>query len=224
MNLLNKLFPKKNQIPDTKNKNMILVEAYWNDTADKALVTELDNLLQDCSTRAEEFVRIAELCLPATTNEQLYYASKSYVWAGASYRKEAIYYLEKYIESGATYEGTPSGIRKMNGVTYDLKAMSISNVYSDLAKCYEGEYEFDKAIENYEKAASFSPHSLAFITSLANIYVKKNQLGKAKDILEAATNSGAYKDEEFRTAIDKHLIDINDKIKRGYIYRPRKKK
>ena len=101
----------------------------------------------------------------------------------------------------------------MNGVTYDLKAMSISNVYSDLAKCYEGEYEFDKAIENYEKAASFSPHSLAFITSLANIYVKKIQLGKAKDILEAATNSGAYKDEEFRTAIDKHLIDINDKIK-----------
>ena len=79
MNLLNKLFPKKNEIPDTKNKNMILVEAYWNDTADKALVTELDNLLQDCSTRAEEFVRIAELCLPATTNEQLYYASKAYV-------------------------------------------------------------------------------------------------------------------------------------------------
>ena len=43
-----------------KSKNMILVEAYWNDTADKALVTELDNLLQDCSTRAEEFVRIAD--------------------------------------------------------------------------------------------------------------------------------------------------------------------
>ena len=224
MNLFNKLFSKKNELPKSKNKNMILVEAYWNDTADKALVAELDNLLQDCSTRAEKFVRIAELCLPAITNEQLYYASKSYVWAGASYRKEAIYYLEKYIESGATYEGTPSGIREMNGVVYDLKALSISTTYSDLAKCYEGEYEFDKAIENYEKAASFSPHSLAFITSLANIYVKKNQLGKAKDILEAATNSGAYKDEEFRTAIDKYLIDINDKIKRGYIYRPRKKK
>ena len=224
MNLLNKLFPKKNEIPDTKNKNMILVEAYWNDTADKALVTELDNLLQDCSTRAEEFVRIAELCLPATTNEQLYYASKAYVWAGASYRKEAIYYLEKYIEAGATYEGTPSGTREMNGVIYDLKAMSISNVYFDLAKCYEGEYEFDKAIENYEKAANFSPHNQAFIINLSNVYVKKNQLEKAKDILEVETNSGAYKDEEFRTAIDKHLIDINDKIKRGYIYRPRKKK
>ena len=56
MNLFNKLFSKKNELPKSKNKNMILVEAYWNDTADKALVAELDNLLQDCSTRAEKFV------------------------------------------------------------------------------------------------------------------------------------------------------------------------
>ena len=146
------------------------------------------------------------------------------MWAGASYRKEAIYYLEKYIESGATYEGTPSGIREMNGVVYDLKALSISTTYSDLAKCYEGEYEFDKAIENYEKASSFSPHNQSFIINLSNVYVKKNQLEKAKDIFEAATHSEAYKDEGFRTAIDKYLIDINDKIKRGYIYRPRKRK
>ena len=61
MKLFNKLFSKKNELSKSKNKNMILVEAYWNDTADKTLVAELDNILQDCSTRAEEFVRIAEL-------------------------------------------------------------------------------------------------------------------------------------------------------------------
>ena len=80
-----------------KTKNMMLVDAYWNGSLDSVLVSELDNLLQDCSARSEELVKIAELCLPATTNEQLYYASKAYVWAGASCRKDAIYYLEKYI-------------------------------------------------------------------------------------------------------------------------------
>lgn len=207
-----------------KTKNMMLVDAYWNGSLDSVLVSELDNLLQDCSARSEELVKIAELCLPATTNEQLYYASKAYVWAGASCRKDAIYYLEKYIASGATYDGTPSDIREINGVVYDLKTMSISNTYSDLAKCYEGEYEFDKAIENYEKAMTLSPHMQSYVISLANVYVKKNQLEKAKNVLESATSSEAYKDAGFRTAIDKNLLDINEKITRGYVYKPRKKK
>ena len=202
----------------------MLVHAYWDDSSDEALLSELDNLLCNCHTRAEKLAKIAELCLPAKTNEQLFYASKSYVWAGASYRKEAIYYLEKYIESGATYEGTPSGTREIQGIIYDLKSMSISDTYCDLAQCYEGEYEFDKAIKNYEKAAELTPYVPSYIVKLSNAYIKKNQLENAKSILESATTKKEYEYESFRSAIDNCLIDINKKISSGYVYKPRKRK
>lgn len=229
MSLLKKLFhtvsPQNSETDcHTPNKNMILVDAYWNDSEDPELLAKLDELLQDCSTRAEEFVKIAELCLPATTNEQLYYASKSYMWAGASYRKEAIHYLEKYIEAGAICENTPAGFREMNNKVYDLRAMSISGIYCDLAKCYAGEYEFDKAIELYKIASNLTPNFPAPIIRLSDMYVKKNQLDKAKSILESATHSEAYEDDDFRSSIDKCLLDINEKIFKGYVYKPRKPK
>ena len=71
---------------------------------------------------------------------------------------------------------------------------------------------------------TLSPHMQSYVISLANVYVKKNQLEKAKNVLESATSSEAYKDAGFRTAIDKNLLDINEKITRGYVYKPRKKK
>ena len=225
MKLFNKLSSLlNNRSSSIQNKNMMLVDAYWNGSDDDALISELDNLLQECSTRAEKLIRIAELCLPATTNEQLYYASKSYVWAGASYRKEAIYYLEKYIDAGATYENAPTGFREINGIVYDLKSMDISNTYSDLAGCYEGEHEFDKAIENYQKASDFSPSIPTYIVKQAQIYVKKNQLNTAKKLLESAATTKYYEHEEFRSIIDKYLLNVNEKISNGYVYKPRKRK
>lgn len=207
-----------------ENKNMKLVRAYWEDSSDEALNSELEVILSTCKTRAEKLVKIAELCLPAKTNEELYYASKSYVWAGASYRKEAIYYLEKYIESGAVYDGTPSGTREMQNIIYDLRSMSISNTYIELAQCYEGEYEFDKAIENYEKAICLTPYNPSYIVKLSTVYIKKNQLQNAKDLLQSATTKKEYGYENFRSVIDNSLADINKKIENGYVYKKRKKK
>ena len=199
MKLFNKLSSLlNNRSSSIQNKNMMLVDAYWNGSDDDALISELDNLLQECSTRAEKLIRIAELCLPATTNEQLYYASKSYVWAGASYRKEAIYYLEKYIEAGATYENAPTGFREINGIVYDLKSMDISNTYS--------------------------PSIPTYIVKQAQIYVKKNQLNTAKKLLESAATTKYYEHEEFRSIIDKYLLNVNEKISNGYVYKPRKRK
>lgn len=79
-----------------KEHNLKLVRTYWEDIPeDTQLNNELDSILSSCSTRSERLAKIAELCLPAETNEELYYISKCYVWAGAKYRLKAIEYLKK---------------------------------------------------------------------------------------------------------------------------------
>lgn len=207
---------------NTKEHNMELVRAFWND--DENLESELEFLLESYPTRAEQFAKIAELCLPATTNEELFFISKSYVWAGAAYRLKAIEYLKKYINAGAICEETPDGTRNVNGILYDLKSLSIADVYTDLGNCYAGEYEFDQAIECFRQAYSLAPYIPSNAVKISEMHVKKNELYKALDFLQVAKGSSYYAFEDFRSVIDKYILDVQRKIENGYIYRPRKKK
>lgn len=208
----------------TKEHKMQLVRAYWNETDDEQLNKELDSLLVSCKTKSEKLSIIAELCKPAETNEELYFISKAYVWAGADYRSEAIEYLKKYIAAGAICDETPEGIREMNGISYDLKSMSVASVYTDLGNCFANEYEFDKAIECYQEAYSLVPYISSNAVKISEMYVKKNELVRALDYLETIKSSIYYKLEIYSSVIDKCITDVQKKIEKGYVYKPRKKK
>ena len=234
MGILNKLLKKRNpdqmgdesenldKIESFHQHRMELVRAYWDGSDDNNINNELNSILSSCKTRSEKLEKIAKLCEPAETSEDLYYISKSYVWAGAQYRTEAIKYLLEYIDAGGFWEGLPDEKISMDGYVFDQKAGHISSAYADLAKCYEGEYEFDKALEAYQKAYELLPYSPASLIGVSTVYIKKNNLDNALTVLEEAKNSPYYNIPDFSDVVDRHIIDVKNKIEKGYIYKPRK--
>ena len=235
MGILNKLFKKSNsdqmedgsrnfdKVDSFHQHRMELVRAYWNGSDNHNINNELNSILSSCKTRSEKLEKIAKLCEPAKTNEDLYYISKSYVWAGAQYRTAAIRYLLEYIEAGGFWEGLPDEKIPMDGYVLDQKASNISSAYADLAKCYEGEYEFDKALEAYQKAYELLPYSVANLIGISTIYIKKNNLDKALAALEEAKNSTYYNIPDFSDVVDRHIVDVKIKIEKGYVYKPKRK-
>lgn len=207
-----------------KKHEIEIAHAYWSGSDKSEITQELETLLSNCATRSEELEKIAELCIPAKTPEELYLVSKAYVWAGAKYRKEAIKYLNEYISVGAFWDGLPDGQIQMKGYTFDQKAGNIASVWSDLGTCYEGEFEFEKAYHCFEKAFSILPYSPSNLIKMSNILVKKNELNNALSLLQNSKNSIYYKLPEFASAINKTILDIQNKMEKGYVYKPRKKK
>lgn len=207
-----------------KQRKLKIAHAYWDGADTDEIGQELEVLLSNCTTRSEELEKIAELCIPAETPEELYLVSKAYVWAGAKYRQEAIKYLNDYIAAGAFWEGLPDGQIQMKGYVFDQKAGNIASAWSDLGTCYEGEFEYEKAYHCFEKAFSILPYSPSNLVKMSNIFVKKNELSNALSVLQNAKSSIYYKLPEFSSVIDKAILDVQGKINKGYVYKPRKKK
>ena len=203
--------------------NLRLVHEFWASDSDD-YSEYLKQVLKPCVTRAERFVKVAELCKPAETCEELYFISKSYMWAGATYRPLAIEYLKKYIEAGAFWEGLPSGVIKMEGYEVDQKIANIADVYTNLGSCYEGEYMFSEALECFKNAYSLTPYFCGNIIKSVQVYIKMNNLQGALDFLESTKNNAYYALLDYKNSIDKCHSDVEEKIKKGYIYKPRKKK
>jgi tetratricopeptide (TPR) repeat protein len=187
--------------------------------------------------RHEVLDKIIELCQNIEHPKSYYLIGMAYVWKGAKFRREAIYYLEKYLntpieieESYYSREG-----KLVDGYTTGIQ---ISHVYKDLGKCYEGEYEFEKALESYQKAAKLDPSIPSAYVFIAQVLVKMNKLDKAIEVIQKAKNSRYYApiktisqfdgkiyyDDTFKIVIDNYLEDLKIKKEKGYVYRPRKKK
>ncbi|WP_446715248.1 tetratricopeptide repeat protein [Caloramator sp. Dgby_cultured_2] len=59
-------------------------------------------------------------------------------------------------------------------------------VYSDLGKCYEGEYDFDNALRCYKLANKMDPAMPSGYIRIAQIYTKLGQIDEAIKLLEQA--------------------------------------
>lgn len=184
-------------------------------------------ILNSCHSKQEILLKSIELCGPnPTTPKQLYIVSHCYVWLGAKYRPQAIEYLNKYIEAGAQWEGTPQGTIKMDGYSVNQLNGNRASVYNYLGKAYEGEYDFDKAEEAYLNAEKLEPYCAGHSVCVSNIYIKKNNLDQAMQYLENKKALSYYKSnaDNYKTLIDAAINDVSEKITKGYTYKPRKKK
>lgn len=88
--------------------------------------------------------------------------------------------------------------------------------------------QFHEAVPFAEKAAELCPDGRKLL-ELASIYQKCNRLDDAISTLEKAKRTALYRSKKdtdywFKYNVDKDLLDYIDKKKRGYVYRPRKKK
>lgn len=168
-----------------------------------------------CSNRHELLLKIIELCGDdPLTPKELYIVSGAYVQLGAKYRPQAIEYLEKYIATRASF-----GSVKENAV-YRKAA-----VYKDLGEAYEGEYQFDKAEQAYLMAEKIDPDTAAYSVCVSRIYTKTGDLHKALEYLNSkkATKNYLSNFDEYRTVIDTFIDETEEKIKKGYVYKPRNK-
>lgn len=144
-------------------------------------------------------------------------------YSKVEYRRQAIQYFEKYFE---------------NPVPSSIDYFGLSQIYSDLGKDYEGEYDFIKAERCYK--LSIQNHSGRHYSSLTgqyDIFPQEIMLGrmylkvstqKAIDYWEQLMNYNEYKigdtnQSGFRRHVDIEYKNALEKHKKGYVYRARKK-
>lgn len=124
----------------------------------------------------------------------------AYEWEGAKYRQEAINYYEMFLASG-------------------IKTKLIGDwfIYSSLSKLYEKEYLFDKAIDALYKCIEANKGgNSADYTRIGDIYIKMN-IDKASSYYEDLKKTKSYL--RHKREIDLAIVELEDKIKRGYVYR-----
>ncbi|MFI3171403.1 MAG: hypothetical protein R3Y58_03390 [Eubacteriales bacterium] len=221
-NIPKKITPEPIDPFEVYDYNFKLVLQYWGDH-DYGLNDEVDKLLEPYAIRIERIVKITELCIPADTNDKLYYAAKGFLYAGAQYRDKAIEYLEKLIAAGGTWGLMTDSVFEYDGETINQKTNNIASIHKDLGECYEADYRFDDALTQYCIANALVPSSTGYICSISNVYVKKNELTAALKVFNSAQQTIFYSKDSFKEVIDRKILDIEQKIEKGYVYRPRKK-
>ncbi|MBP0965477.1 MAG: hypothetical protein J5999_09340 [Oscillospiraceae bacterium] len=221
MSLLESIFKKA-----CVSNEDIALELFESENVGGNVSSEAKRILKSCSGRQEVLLKAIELCgSEPDTPKKLYIVSHCYVYLGAAYRKQAIKYLEEYILKGAVWEGTPAARIREDGYILDQLKANQASVYSYLGKAYEGEYEFEKAETAYKSAESLAPYFAAYAVQTAETYIKRNNLQTALNYLEKYKKSTYYKKNvnDYKLLLDNAISDINSKISKGYVYRPRKK-
>ena len=102
--------------------------------------------------------------------------------------------------------------------------------YEALADKYEKEYEFEKSLKMHEKIINHDPYCPINYRKKVRILIKQNKIDDALLFLNNIKSSKYYcKNEQyfphdwFMKTIDELIIDCEEKKKKGYVYKPRKR-
>lgn len=202
---------------------------------------KIDSILKTCTCRQDILNKVIELCGEPTTPKQRYIYAMAYSWSNKEYRKLAIYYLEKYLGNPLYDDVYRDCHHLLAGKQFSLaeeKNIHLGNMYLELGKVYESEYEFDKALNCYQKGKELTPFWAFPICNIANILIKQNKLSDALLLVIESKNTKyylpikfktelsnkIYVDDTFKKVIDNKLKDIEEKMENGYVYKPRKRK
>lgn len=236
-NLFHQLIPKK-ELDNVELAYQLLNLDVPKDTEyQKAVNQILEQLPKDENgnwNRKDWLLKIIDLAGTPSTNKQRYILSTSYYYLGAEYRQEAIKYLTLYINNGLWDElFYYAPIHSL----YNYKEETLVNTMIWLAECYEKEYEFDKALNVYEKAIDIIPKYPLAYNGKVSVLSKQNKLSECLNWLNSIKNGNLYKtyyfvdetrtkieNNDFKYTIDKLINQITTKIKNGYVYKPRNKK
>jgi len=186
---------------------------------------QVENILSIIKDRQEVLLKVIELAGSPNTPKQRRIIAEAYAWSRSQYRKEAIKYIELYLNSELYYEYIPGA-----HITSDYREATKQDVENAhkvemlmyLGKAYEGEYDFDKALECFTKQAEIIPYWASIYCNIAKILTKQNKLNEAVQVLEKAKIIERM-DETNIKVLDSRIYELKQKIKKGYVYKPRKK-
>ena len=143
----------------------------------------------------------------------IFAVAKAYERMGANFRKKAIEYNEKFLKN-------PVSLKNPNA---DWSFYRDDLLHNELSELYEKDCQFDKALEELEKAKSCSDQIfLNDITRKGDILIKISVDDAVKyytDVLNSDTVS-----EDIKQWLKKPYNDALEKQQKGYVYKPRKSK
>lgn len=204
---------------------------------DKKYKYLVNKILKECTPKGDKYperqqvlLRVIELIGEPTTPKERFIVAKAYAWSRANYRQQAIEYLELYLNN-ALYSEIIETYSQNNSYQEGLKN-HLSEMYGYLGKAYIGEYNFDKALSVYEYMINRFPDDPHSYMGKCEVLIKQNKLQECREWLLNCRKLPYYKfnkkyDETslenwFYFTINRLLKDTEEKINKGYKYRPRK--
>jgi tetratricopeptide (TPR) repeat protein len=208
---------------------------------DKKYRYSVNKILKECTPKGDTYperqqvlLKIIELIGDPTTPKQRFIVAKAYAWSRAGYRDKAIYYLKLYLNNPLYKEAYIHIKFNVDDTPEKSKLHHLSEMYGYLGKAYMGEYDFDNALSVYEYMIGKFPEDPPAYMGKCEALIKKNELTKCYNWLLDCKKLPYYKlnkqygktEEEnwFHFTINRLLKDVEEKINKGYVYRPRKNK
>lgn len=204
---------------------------------------QVNKILKQCTPPKEKYPEKQQVLLkcinligePKTPKER-YLVAISYAWSRTQYREFAIKYLNLYLNNNLYVEIYSHRNYKINGKSTleENKKHHLVEMYNYLGKSYIGIYDFENALNSYEKAINIMPQNPVGYFGKTEVLVKQNKLQECQYWLLECQKSPYYKLDKnklitdpknwFYKSINDLLDNINHKIEKGYIYKPRIKK
>lgn len=199
---------------------------------------KINKILRSCTPKGDKYperqqvlLKVIELIGEPATPKERFLIAKSYAWSRASYRNKAIQYLKLYLDNPLYEEAYIHNLHNYNDTPEKSKLYHLSEMYGYLGKAYIGEHNFDKALEIYEYIISIFPEYPPSYMGKCEVLIKQNKLLDCKNWLIDCKNLPYYKlnkqygetenENWFYFTIKRLLKDVEEKILKGYVYKPR---
>lgn len=179
------------------------------------------NRLVSSHSKKECLMEAVRLCGEPKTNDQLYIISQSYVLAGADYRPQAIMWLNKFISAGAVWSGTPRGMVTMEDYVESQLSMSIAEIWYQLGRAYEGEYQFENALSAFIRALNTDNFYTPAVAGVSDVYLKMNRIDDGIRFLTGIKKTGC---KDMKVFAKSKIEELKSKKANGYVYKPRPRK
>jgi len=200
---------------------------------------QIVKILKKCPTRQSVLDKVIELCGVPETSRQRYISAVAHTRSRADNKEKAIESLELYLANPPCEEAYRNARHFRGSKAFfpeEEKKQHLAEMYSYLGKAYEVGHSFRQALASYSKELELTPFDPASYCRISSIHVKRNQLTSAMNVLANAKKTSYYKpikyktqsgetvtEDTFKKMIDTHILDLEKKIEKGYVYSPKKK-
>ena len=240
MKIVEKLLKKLNKTDNVELASQLFNTQVLGSDINKKYKYQINKILKDCTPKGDKYperqqvlLKVIELIGEPQNPKERFLIAKSYAWSRVSYRNKAIYYLEFYLNNPLYEEAYIHHSRYYNDTIEKSKLYHLSEMYGYLGKAYIGEYDFNKALHVYEHMINIFPEDPPSYMGKCEVLIKQNKLLDCKNWLTTCKTLPYYKlnkqygktEEEnwFHFTINRLLKDVEEKITKGYVYRPRKR-
>ncbi len=240
MKIIRKLFGEKNiPVDNVELASQLFNTQVLGNGINPKYIHQVNKILKSCTPKGKKYperqqvlLKVIELIGEPQNAKERFLVAKSYAWSRVSYRDSAIHYLKIYLNNPLYTEAYIHAFHNYNDSLEKRKLYHLSEMYGYLGKAYIGKYEFNKALLIYEYMISIFPEYPPSYMGKYEVLIKQNKLLYCKNWLINCKSLPYYKltkqygetenENWFHFTITRLLNDIEEKIKNGYVYRPRK--